>query len=209
MTFSEAKCKVIQSNKKEIQKGSLKIHRGRYQSDRGRGWRGQEDKRPEKQIHKAAHSFAQGSPSSTACGPDGGWPGGLKGNSGKKNATVQRYHKGEHTICAGLCLHPPSNIYSSSSHLVSKATSGPPHKVTKRKKPCGRLTSQLVPKAFTSQKLGCILPEDCIFPPRAPQPVSLNHRRLYLNALPSLSNLIRMAQRTPKTINISYLGSMS
>lgn len=52
---------------------------------------GQEDKRPEKQTDKAVHSFAQGSPSSTACNPDGGCPGRLKGNSGKKNVPVQRY----------------------------------------------------------------------------------------------------------------------
>lgn len=95
-------------------------------------------------------------------------------------------HRGRHTICAGLCLHTPSIFIHQAPILSLKL-----HQGLHIKLPCGRLTSQLVPqshKAFTSQKLGCMLPEDFIFSPLTPQQVSLNHRRLYLNAFSSATH---------------------
>lgn len=71
MTFSKVKCKVIQSNKKEIQKRFLEKSTEEaicMTEAEGRG--DQEDKRPEKHTDKSAHSSVQGSPSSTVCTTD-------------------------------------------------------------------------------------------------------------------------------------------
>lgn len=70
MTFSEVKCKVIQSNKKEIQKRFLENPEEDICMTEAEGRRDQEDKRPEKHTDKPVHSSVQGSPSSTVCTTD-------------------------------------------------------------------------------------------------------------------------------------------
>lgn len=67
MTFSEVKFKVIQSNKKEIQKRFFENPEKDISLTEEEGRRDQEDKCPEKQIYnKSVPSFVQGSPSPTA-----------------------------------------------------------------------------------------------------------------------------------------------
>lgn len=66
ITFSEVKFKVIQSNKKEIQKRFFENPEKDISLTEAEGGRDQEDKCPEKQTYKSAHSFVQGSPSPTA-----------------------------------------------------------------------------------------------------------------------------------------------